>query len=659
MHVEAIKSLRIAVALALVVGAGFGQSAWASETDVSAQPTTLVRPEAPKRALGEGLARNITHVTEGAEAIGDRWRKRLSFLESRDLKRAEEQLVDIGRVQTTLAFDNLFAVSTALVREAREALAEGHPDEALGLCRRAVSYAPDLPDAHACVASILFETNPTAVGALFDAWKARAQATWKDVRFRRHLVTDEAVALVLALVVACALWVFLLVLRYAGLFFHDFHHLFPKGVSQWQSVLAGSVIVALPALLGLGWLATAAAAAMAIAFFVSRREGIALALSFALLAVSQFAVAYVVEQGALGQTATDVFELEQGAGTAAALARLERELADGRGSAATAFALGRHYKRVGQYELAEARYRQALKFAPETAHTLNNLGTVRFLVGDTAGALELFRRANALAPGAPEPLHNLAKMYFREGRLAPGEEAQRAAIALGGQAMSDRLGVHEDMRANLFVLDLRLPDAAFERLLASDRENVTTLDGALVKEMVGSLGSRGAGVVALVPIVFLGLGAVLRKRVRPATKCEKCGRPVCRRCDAELGATSALCSQCISVFVRRSGVDQPDRIRKEMEVRRFQRRQVVWARVAGGVIPGGGHVFSGRLVAGGFFLFLFSAIVAKLLLPTGFLPSPSPLPSVPSSLRLAVLVALLVVLYLFSLRHLVRRERAD
>lgn len=607
----------------------------------------------------DGLARSIVHVTEGNDAIGDRWRKRLAFLEARDSKRANEQLAEIERLRKTLDFSNVFAVSTALVKEARALQAAGKGSDAVAMCRTAAGLSPDLPEAHACVASALMASSPASLGAIFAAFKEETAARFRDLRARRNLLTNEAITFVLAIIIACGLWVFLMILRYAGLFFHDFHHLFPRGVSRWQSVVVGVVLVALPALLGMGVLGSAAAAAVAVSFFLSRGEAIALGVAFGVLAASQFVLAAAVKDAALGSTAHDIYLLERGEGSFASVTRLERQYANGTGDAASAFALGRHYKRVGRYALAAKYYAAALKLDPTSAVALNNLANVLFLQGETDRAIALYQQANEAQPALAEPVHNLAKMYFREGKLAQGEEAQKAAIALGGHQVADRIGLQDDSRANLFILDLPLPDAAISAIARREAESVRAFGGPVLKDLAGVTGSSSAAGIALVPVFFVLLSMVLRRRLRPATKCEKCGRPVCARCDPELTATSGLCGQCISVFVRRTGVDPPNRIRKEMSVRRFRRREVAVRRLAGVLIGGGGHVLSGRLVAGSLFLGVFSILVSQAIFWEGFLPSPVALPGVFSPVRAGAFVLAILVLYVVSVRHLVRSESRE
>jgi hypothetical protein len=81
------------------------------------------------------------------------------------------------------------------------------------------------------------------------------------------------------------------------------------------------------------------------------------------------------------------------------------------------------------------------------------------------------------------------------------------------------------------------------------------------------------------------------------------------------------------------------------------RRERVRTGILGGVIPGGGDLFAGRLVRG-----ILLCVLAVWLLAEGFLldaltPSLRFAPSLPSPIRYTVTSLLLLVLYLFSARR--------
>ena len=135
--------------------------------------------------------------------------------------------------------------------------------------------------------------------------------------------------------------------------------------------------------------------------------------------------------------------------------------------------------------------------------------------------------------------------------------------------------------------------------------------------------------------------------------CDKCGRPVCRRCDPQLSVGSQFCPQCVNVFARRGVVPPLLKVNKEMEVRRHRTRTSRIAYALGALCGGLGHVFSGAALRGAGYAFLFLFAAACFLTREGVLRAPyGPAPEI---LRLVPLVLLVAAVSFFSLRGLSRK----
>lgn len=81
---------------------------------------------------------------------------------------------------------------------------------------------------------------------------------------------------------------------------------------------------------------------------------------------------------------------------------------------------------AGDYALAEARFGEVLKLAPDFAAAHGNLGVLLRRRGDIPGALAAYRRALALDPRNPSILGNLAALYTGLGR----DREAKAALEL-------------------------------------------------------------------------------------------------------------------------------------------------------------------------------------------------------------------------------------
>jgi hypothetical protein len=157
---------------------------------------------------------------------------------------------------------------------------------------------------------------------------------------------------------------------------------------------------------------------------------------------------------------------------------------------------------------------------------------------------------------------------------------------------------------------------------------------------------------ALGVLLALGLSG-LRRALGASRVCERCGRPVCRRCDRELGVGSALCQQCINVFARKAVVVPRAKVLKQLEIERGELWQQRVSYVLGLVVGGAGHLFVGRPVRGALYAFVFLFALFGLLARHGVLRAPWA--DVPLAVRLVPVGLVLLVLYVLSLRGLLRR----
>ena len=170
-----------------------------------------------------------------------------------------------------------------------------------------------------------------------------------------------------------------------------------------------------------------------------------------------------------------------------ARASLERATALEPGLMAAQFALASAYEAIGEFALAEARYRAILDRQPDDAIALNNLA---FLLAARPGrveeALPLAQRAYGLAPRSPHVADTLGWVHF-----------------LGGNLALARLFVEEALKARPEVAEIRIhaaaialaggdPARAREELAAALRLDETLASRADVVELQKTLAAGRA-----------------------------------------------------------------------------------------------------------------------------------------------------------------------
>ncbi|MGC4114377.1 MAG: DUF4388 domain-containing protein [Myxococcales bacterium] len=549
----------------------------------------------------------ILPPSDGVEQLNAAWSARRQAAGRSAVREVAEQEKAVSRLRGELGCRNLFVIGAALASEA-EALSASDGPEALRRAMLAAELAPDLPSAHWAVARTAFREDVTNVGRYFGSAVDALQATWREPRWRAALVADLAFALIGGFLLAAAGVVVLLFLRHARYFLHDFHHLFPRGAWQAQTAIAGLLVLALPLFFGLGPFAFMLTLALAAWLHLSTSEKAVVAVLFVLAGLSPMG-AQVAERYTefVGTRAETIYLVQTGGpDDAAALSRLQAlgERADAPYEAL--YTLGRRARLLGQVPAAVAWLRQAAELRPSSIEALLELGSALYLSGDVEGARETWQRVLSVKETSVEAHSALARLFDRRAKVASREEAsaqiteaqahQRRLIELDpklGAAFAQ--SGEPDLHANAW-LPLTPVDVEGLTELAQSQSHPSWVGEDVARRLFWFFPRAWAFLAGPAAALLLGLATLVRNFFVPSNACGKCGRPVCRRCDAEV-VGPAMCGQCLTIFAQRVAVDPPARAAKEAQdqavpapagVGHPRRRSAAPRRRPGGHRPAGG-----------------------------------------------------------------------
>ena len=605
---------------------------------------------------------------EKADGLREHWNQRREYLRERDERRAEDEEGRVRALKEDLAIENAFSIGAALVRESQRQLADrvaGSPALAKKRCQLAVELAPALPAAHACLGRATLAESITAIVPAAQHYLEAVKAGWTDPRPRRSFLANAGGVGLLGVMAAGGLLVLLFFLRYARLYLHDVQHIFPAGARSWQTTLVAAGLVLSPLLLQMGPLPILFTSAVAAALYMTTVETVAAAVVLALFAASPWAVEGLARVAAFGGPAADIYVIERGEGPPAAVLRLEKRLDSGKAEPAVPFVLARRAKRQGDFPLAEQLYTRALPGASGSgflAATHNNLGNVALLRGDTAKATKHYAHAVELQETLAAAHFNLARAHSLGGveSLDRVQAEQARALELDRAAIEAFTGggLQVNRRSNRIVMDVPLPESALEPLRDAEERAASPVGDDLRALMGGRLPGSAAPFLPLAAAALVVVLHLARARLRPSGQCERCGREVCKRCDSDARPNEALCAQCVNVFVRKGNVDATERIKKEIQVHRYQRRRKLVARVLG-VFSGASHVLLGYPLQGAVFLIMTGLLVASVVLWRGVAHGPFPVRPGVSLLRIAITAAAFIAVYAVCLRDLIARQRAE
>ncbi|WNG46330.1 hypothetical protein F0U60_21055 [Archangium minus] len=623
-------------------------------------PPPVVRPPPPPI-----LTPRITDAD--LQAAWDKWQKAVAALDMEAARKAQQELVSL---KDDVAALDMEALSIGFIRAAEGRRKANDSAGALQLVEHAVSLSPNLPYARLALAEAYARRSPGDVGAYSQEIKAAISVLLKDPRYRRPALADLGAVLLVALLATVTVVVGVLFLRWARFFFHDFHHLFPRAAARWQSAaLAVLLLIGTPLALRLGMVPVLLILLASVSVYLTMAER---AVAVVLLVAAAFVpvAAGKIAQSSIfaGTVAEDVYVLERGGLAAEPVAdRVRARHEKKQANFAELYALGRFEARRGQMEEAIAHYKAAAALRSGHAGLMTNLANAMLATGDMDGAARVYTEASAADPGLAAPAFNLAEVYRRRAAVAPdseiGSENQKARDALSAAQRVDpsllmwQRPPEDRLLMNRLLISPPLAEADIpvtEETRKAEQEAAERVEGQLSRRLLGGgSGLTAWGLPVLGSLFVFALGFAGRS-LKASRECEKCGRPVCRRCDKELGVASKMCAQCVNVFSRKGAVEARVRARKQIEIERNRRWESGVSYVFGALVSGAGHVFQGLPVRGAIYAFLFLFAVAGVLLRSGVLRAPYG--EVPLYLKLAPLLLLLIPLHLLTLRGLYRRQ---
>lgn len=593
------------------------------------------------------------------------WTKWKELEGKTDVKAEQAARAELVKMRSISGASNLESWAIGLLRAAEKHEAAGDSGAAVEIAMTAVELAPDLPAAWTGLALTYFRADPSDVGRYLGAFKKGVEKTLGDARYLRPFVADIAATLLIAVVFTALVVVVVLFLRRLRYFLHDFHFFFPRAAAHWQTTAMALLLLSLPVVFRMGVAPMLLVLFAAATLYLTIAERIVAAVLIAMLGFVPTLAGTMVEATAFADTAAeDLYLIERGGtGVDDLVQRYERLAAEDKVTFPERFVLGRYHLRRGHLEQAIAHYRSALAIRPEDVPGRVNLAVALFLQGDLENPRSILENVTRDSRN-PIALFDQARLYQRRhavyGDSVAGEVDKANAALVEARTMDATLpGIADEEKprteliANEYVRTLPL---ATDELLgfAKSTDGAERVRSQMTHLLLGDVNASIAPFYPLLAaLLLLGFG-FLGPALEAARVCNRCGLPVSRRSDPDVSRGSLMCTQCVNVFARKNVVAPSLKVRKQLDVARYQTRMERLSYAFGLACAGMGHVFGGWPVRGAIYGFLFVVAVTAAVLRNGVLRAPyDPLPLV---LKAVPMVLLFLLVYLFSLRGLRKRQ---
>ncbi len=577
---------------------------------------------------------------------------------------ARQRLLDL---KEEIGASNMDTWAIGLLRAAEAHEVAGDSGGAVEIARSATLLAPDLPSTWVGLTRVYFRGDPSDFGRFLGSLKNAVVTQASDPRFGRAAITDLTTTLLFALVITTIVLLIVLTVRRGFYALYDFHFLFPRVASRWQTGALAVVLLALPVVFRLGLVPVLLTVFFALALYLSTGERVVVAVLIAALGLVPSAASLVVEHFAFaGTRAEQLYLLERGGtGLEPLAAELTQLASEDKASYAELMALGRYELRRGRTEAASKTFKKALNITPNDPAARVNLGMAMVIIGDLENPRALFEEAGKQVPSMPQAPYNLGRLYQRRvalyGDKVSGEVDKISQALFSARTLDpsfallskDADGTPRSLAANVYLQSVPLPmndlmaDAKAPDAARRVKSQVLQL---LMGEVNETLAMLYPGLLAL---LVLGFG-FLSSSIHAARSCNKCGRPVSRRGDPDVSVGSLMCTQCVNVFAKKNVAAPSLKVRKQLEVARYQSRMERTGSILGFICSGMGHVFAGFPARGTLYGFVFISLLTALVLRNGVVRTPfEPLPLL---VRLVPVGLALVVLYVLTLRGLRKKQ---
>ncbi len=624
-------------------------------------------PESTKKEPTVAAPPVLTVTPMSDSQLDQAWSAWREASASTDVKREQDARQALVKIKKKIGATNLEAWAGGLLRISEAKETAGDSGAAVEMAVTAAELAPELPSAWTGLAEAYFNADPSEIGRYLGALKTALVLQVRDPRYARPMLADIATTLLLALVGTAIAVLLVLLLKRGVYFLYDFHFLFPRAAARWQTNALAVILLIMPIVFRFGVVPSLLALFAAVTLYLSLAERVVAAVLIGLLGLIPLAGGWVTRTTAFaGTQAEALYVLERGgSGTEALASELSTLAAEDKASFAELSVLGRYEIRRGRIEAAIGHLKKALTIRPTDVSARVNLGVALMLNGDLENPKALFSNAKTEAPTLAAAPYNLARLYQRRfatfGERSAGEADNATGELFEAHRRDPSIAINTDgpapgngpIEGNELLMTVPLPNSELMALatLGDAPKRVTSQ----LTQMI--LGDAPEGIAPYYPgllaALVVGLG-FLATPLQAAKVCSKCGRPVSRRGDPDVSPGSLMCTQCVNVFAKKNVVATSQKVRKQLEVARYQSRMERIGTVLGLLFSGMGHVFAGWPVRGTLYGFFFLVALLGFILRHGLLRAPyEPLPMV---VRVAPLVVVFAVVYLLSLRELRKRQ---
>jgi len=484
------------------------------------------------------------------------------------------------------------------------------------LLEKARRYSPDLPATYFYIAYDRLDLSAKGIFDSIDYMRQGLKAYGRNFLWRFNLSGLVVKGAIISFFLSILLLIIIRLPSEGKLIIHEAGEDRKKGI-----------ILLLPLFFSFsGFLPMFASMLSIIGFYLRKKDRIVIYLSF-LIILSFSAMPGIGRIFSIPSYLKAVVMVNEGRDNSYGLLRL-KERKDLPSSFAYALAL----KREGFYHESIDIYRR-LAERHRLPQIFINLGNALYAIQDIEGARTAYMSSLSIKP-LSAAFYNLSQVHRLMLDFKKGDEYFEEAARLDPEGLR-RFTSISGMNPNRFVIDEKLPDPIIWEHILSERDGLIQITLTTI-------------LTAMVILSFFVLDRMLKNR---AKRCSRCGSIFCNKCSRTI-TWKNMCSRCYSSLIRMDQMYSKDRIANLLLVYEGRAKRRSIARILSMLIPGGGQIYSGKILEGFFMswasIFSLITIILSRLSSSGIYPFRHGWILPPALL-------LIIVLYALSIIH-IRRE---
>jgi tetratricopeptide (TPR) repeat protein len=523
---------------------------------------------------------------------------------------------DLYEARLDEGLSNTEAYSYLLITQARQ-----DRDAAKALIEKAKRYSPDLPAVYFELAREGFTPSANGIFQSFDYFRQGLRAYGRNFWWEFGITGSVYTSLVISFVLSISVILAVRLPMETSLILHD-------GREERKRLM----LLALPVLLSLlGPVGLIAGVSFLTGFYFRKENKAVVYASFLFLLFSPFLLREATPFLSSPSPLRGIVAVNEGKDNKFALWTLR-----GRNDFASSFSYALALKREGDYQSAIETFKSLAGRLPGAEPRVYiNLGNAYYGLKDMEAAKESYLKSIEITP-FPSAFYNLSQIHREMLDFAKGNEYFLEAAKLSPEAVS-RFAAISGSNPNRFVVDEPLPISAFWDYAM--RFGKSPLSGF---QFVGPF----------VAVLMMAGFYFLDKRVRHrAQRCKRCGAVYCSRCSRTI-TWGEMCPSCFGSLIKIDEVDSRERIARLLSIYQSQMKRRRRAKLGSCLIPGAGHIYSGKILTG--LLFLWPFMFAVTLIVVNYSPISGLFPFTHAWIT-PVMVICIILAYAGSVFHIRRR----